>query len=86
MLITFKKYIIIYIFLRLWKQSIMLWQSTKIKDLPSPVFSHDQLHGLKILIKNNNKYEQGYTKNIIYKEVFNNLLNVKQLLTFFFSH
>ena len=41
---------------------------------------------LKILIKNNDKQEQGYTENIVCKEVFNNLQKVKQLLTFFFSH
>ena len=58
--------------------------------LPSPVFSHGQLYvalswvtrpeGLKILIKNNDKQEQGYTKNIVYKEVFNNLPKIQILI------
>ena len=65
----------------------MLWQSTKTKDLPSLVFSHSQLHeGLKILIKNNDKQEQTNTENVVYKEVFNNLPNVKTTSNIFFSH
>ena len=35
------------------------------------------LEGLKILIKNIDKEEQEYTKNIVYKEIFNNLQKVK---------
>jgi len=35
------------------------------------------LEGLKFLIKNIDKKEQEYTKNIEYKEVFNNLQKVK---------
>ena len=64
--------------------------------LPSPVFHHNQqyftlsqvtsLEELKILIKNNDKQEQGYTKNISYKEVFNNLPKVKTTSNIFFSH
>ena len=55
--------------------------------LPTPVFSHGQLYValsrvtrpevLKILIKNNDKQEQGYTKNTVYKEVFNNLPKIQ---------
>ena len=87
MLIIFKKYIIINIFFRLRKQFVMLWQSTKTKDLPSLVFSHGQLHeGLKILTKNNDKQEQTNTENIVYKEVFNNLPNVKTTSNIFFPH
>ena len=32
---------------------------------------------LKILIKNNDKEEQRYTKHIVFKEVFNNFSKVK---------
>ena len=55
--------------------------------LPSLVLSHGQLYvalsqvtrpkGLKILIKNNGKQEQGYTINIVYKEMFNNLPKIQ---------
>ena len=34
---------------------------------------HDFYQSLNFLIKNNDKQEQEYTKNIVYKEVFNNL-------------
>jgi len=65
--------------------------------LSSPVFHHNQLYftlsqvtspeELKILIKKNDKQEQGYTKNILYKEVFNNLPKVKTTSNiFFFLH
>ena len=62
--------------------------------LLSLVFSHGQLfvalsrvispEGLKILINNNDKQEQGYTKNIVYKEVFNNLSKEKTTFNIFF--
>lgn len=48
--------------------------------LPKPVFTHGQLYvalsrvqnksGLKILIKSENESKKGFTKNIVYKEVF----------------
>ncbi|PIA56622.1 hypothetical protein AQUCO_00700758v1 [Aquilegia coerulea] len=51
--------------------------------LPRPVFSHGQLYvavsrtsshnGLKILIDHKENEQPGYTQNIVYKEVFNNL-------------
>ncbi|XP_077242429.1 uncharacterized protein LOC143882934 [Tasmannia lanceolata] len=51
--------------------------------LPKPVFTHGQLYvavsrvtsptGLKILIEHNDKDKCSYTKNIVYKEVFNRL-------------
>ncbi|PIA37051.1 hypothetical protein AQUCO_03100065v1 [Aquilegia coerulea] len=51
--------------------------------LPRPVFSHGQLYvavsrtsshyGLKILIDHKDDEQPGYTQNIVYKEVFNNL-------------
>ena len=34
---------------------------------------HDFYQSLNFLIKNNDKQEQEYTKNIVYKEIFNNL-------------
>ncbi|KAI3904873.1 hypothetical protein MKW92_037592 [Papaver armeniacum] len=50
---------------------------------PRPVFTHGQLYvavsrttsreGLKILIKKSGEEPTGYTQNIVYKEVFNNL-------------
>ncbi|RZC57373.1 hypothetical protein C5167_004674 [Papaver somniferum] len=51
--------------------------------LPKPLFTHGQLYmavsittskeGLKILIKKSDKQPLGFTQNIVYKEVFNNL-------------
>ncbi|KAI3952456.1 hypothetical protein MKW92_010794 [Papaver armeniacum] len=53
--------------------------------LEEPVFSHGQLYvaisrttrrqGLKILIKKNGKEPDGYTQNIVFQEIFQNLLN-----------
>ncbi|KAI3936611.1 hypothetical protein MKW92_018391 [Papaver armeniacum] len=53
--------------------------------LEEPVFSHGQLYvaisrttrrqGLKILIKKNGDEPDGYTKNIVYGEIFQNLQN-----------
>ncbi|KAL5704831.1 DNA helicase [Ranunculus cassubicifolius] len=51
--------------------------------LPNPVFSHGQLYvaasrttsreGLKILIDKTKKEPEGYTQNVVYQEIFNNL-------------
>jgi len=50
--------------------------------LPKLVLSHGQLNysitvtsseGLKFIIKHDNEYYEGYIRNIIYKEVSNNL-------------
>ena len=59
------------------------------------MFSHGQLYvalsrvtsleELKILINNNDKQKQCYTKNIVYKEEFNNLPKVKTTSNIFFS-
>ena len=53
--------------------------------LPNPVFSHGQLYmalshvtapsGLKLLIVNNDGIPEEFTKNIVYKEVFNAVHN-----------
>ena len=61
----------------------------------SMMFSHGQLYvalsrvtsleELKILINNNDKQKQCYTKNIVYKEEFNNLPKVKTTSNIFFS-
>ena len=40
---------------------------------------HDFYKSLNFLIKNNDKQEQRYTKNIVYEGVFNNLLKIQQL-------
>lgn len=51
--------------------------------LPHPIFTHGQLYvavsctttqkRLKILINNKNGERKGYTQNIVYKRIFNNL-------------
>ncbi|CAL9002650.1 unnamed protein product, partial [Prunus brigantina] len=64
--------------------------------LPQPVFTHGQLYvalsratsreGLKIIIDNNNEVPNKYTKNIVYKDVLQNLLSGFSFYSYMIKH